>query len=134
MFLVSGCMSKDPALYFEVGRINSVANLSIEYQTDIEHYNVPDRWVIPKDGRGDCEDYALLKQKLLRDKGIKSRIACVLTETGKHHVVLLVDISGVTYVLDNRYPNLWPAERYDYRWVSCAAFHGEYIRSQQQIP
>ena len=59
-------------------RINRDVNASVKYKTDLGQYNVPEFWTVA--GKyGDCEDYALLKRKMLIDalkhtsthKGIK---------------------------------------------------------------
>ena len=41
--------------------------------TDKAHWGVVDRWDFPDDGYGDCEDYQLLKRKLLRERGLPQR-------------------------------------------------------------
>ena len=38
--------------------------------TDLEHWGVVERWNYPDDGKGDCEDYVLLKRKILMNRGI----------------------------------------------------------------
>ena len=49
-------------------RINSDVNASVKYKTDLEQYGVPEFWTVA--GKyGDCEDYALLKRKMLIDAG-----------------------------------------------------------------
>jgi predicted transglutaminase-like cysteine proteinase len=49
---------------------NRVVNAAIKPITDQEHWGVGDRWDIPDDGYGDCEDYQLLKRKLLVKAGL----------------------------------------------------------------
>src|SRR3569833_3020960 len=46
-------------------RINRWANSTIKPMTDLEHWGVGEKWSYPDDGYGDCEDYVLLKRKLL---------------------------------------------------------------------
>ena len=53
----------------ELDEVNRRVNQTIRPQTDIEHYGIEDYWTIPKDGKGDCEDYALLKRHLLISMG-----------------------------------------------------------------
>jgi predicted transglutaminase-like cysteine proteinase len=63
-----------------------------------------DYWSLPINGRGDCEDYALLKRKELLDAGLPSSmlaIAVVLDRGGKNHSVLMVRLDAGDYVLDN---------------------------------
>src|SRR3712207_8511953 len=48
--------------------INRKVNVEIEAVTDQDHWGVPDRWDLAEDGAGDCEDFQLLKRKLLRSE------------------------------------------------------------------
>src|SRR5262249_22224225 len=54
--------------FSELDEVNRSVNHTIAPATDMEIYGVSEYWTIPKD-RGDCEDYALLKQKLLVERG-----------------------------------------------------------------
>jgi predicted transglutaminase-like cysteine proteinase len=47
--------------------VNSYVNRTIAPVTDPEYRGVADRWEYPTEGMGDCEDYQLLKRKLLVD-------------------------------------------------------------------
>src|SRR6476469_5539570 len=38
-------------------------------RTDLEHWGVVERWNYPDDGYGDCEDYVLLKRRMLMQAG-----------------------------------------------------------------
>ena len=42
-------------------RVNRWVNDNIKPITDLEHWGVVERWDLPTDGYGDCEDYVLLK-------------------------------------------------------------------------
>jgi len=44
---------------------NKWVNEHIRPITDMRHWHVGDKWDYPNDGRGDCEDYALLKRSLV---------------------------------------------------------------------
>ena len=37
--------------------------------TDMDHWGVIEKWSLPTDGYGDCEDYVLMKRKMLIDAG-----------------------------------------------------------------
>src|SRR4051812_34972443 len=50
-------------------RINSWVNDNIKSMTDLEHWGVVEKWSYPDDGYGDCEDYALLKRRMLIEVG-----------------------------------------------------------------
>ena len=71
------------------------------------------------DGRGDCEDYALTKQKKLMEMGFSVRalrLAVVDTPQREGHVVLTVVTDRGDYVLDNRSPWVLPWRKADYIW------------------
>ena len=50
-------------------RVNRWVNDNIKPMTDMEHWGVVEKWSLPTDGYGDCEDYVLLKRKMLIDAG-----------------------------------------------------------------
>ena len=50
-------------------RVNNWVNETIKPLTDLEHWGVVERWSYPDDGYGDCEDYALLKRRMLIEAG-----------------------------------------------------------------
>lgn len=86
----------------QITEINSYVNGSVFQVTDQEHYNRVDVWDYPNDGRGDCEDLALLKRKLLIHAGFpKESISIAVVYKGREgHAVLVVKTSTGDYVLD----------------------------------
>ena len=50
-------------------RVNKWVNESIKPITDMDHWGTIEKWSLPTDGYGDCEDYVLLKRKMLIDAG-----------------------------------------------------------------
>ena len=50
-------------------RVNTWVNETIKPITDMDHWGVVEKWSLPTDGYGDCEDYVLLKRKMLIDAG-----------------------------------------------------------------
>jgi predicted transglutaminase-like cysteine proteinase len=87
-----------------IAQVNDLVNRSVEPVNDIDHWGVADQWDYPTDGKGDCEDYALLKRKLLREHGFPSRtllITVVRDSQGEGHAILTVKTTGGDYVLDN---------------------------------
>ena len=61
--------------------------------TDIEHWGVVERWNYPDDGYGDCEDYVLLKRRMLMQAGWPREallITVVRDKKGDGHAVLTV--------------------------------------------
>lgn len=93
-----------PERLSELDEINRNINRAIAPATDLEIYGVSEYWTMPVD-RGDCEDYALLKQKVLIERGWP-RSALLLTvvrdEKGEGHAVLTVRTSQGDFILDNK--------------------------------
>jgi predicted transglutaminase-like cysteine proteinase len=76
-------------------------------------------WLISPD-RGDCNDYAVTKRHQLLAQGWPARallLSEVVTNSGEHHLVLVVRTKGGDLVLDNLSPQIKPWSRAPYRWV-----------------
>ena len=61
-------------------------------------------WTLP-DAYGDCEDYVLLKRKLLVERGWSTSdllVSVVFDEVGDGHAVLLARTTRGDFVLDNK--------------------------------
>ena len=89
----------------ELERINSWVNTHVKPMTDMDHWGVVDRWNYPDDGYGDCEDYVLLKRRLLIQLGWPREallVTVVLDNEDEGHVVLTVTTDKGDYVLDNK--------------------------------
>jgi predicted transglutaminase-like cysteine proteinase len=90
--------------YWKISRINAWVNKTIAPVADQDHWGAVDRWDYPTDGRGDCEDYALLKRQMLIEAGLP-REALLLTvvkeKNGDGHSVLTIRTDRGDYVLDN---------------------------------
>jgi predicted transglutaminase-like cysteine proteinase len=94
-----------PKLWQTITAINRRVNATIKPMTDQEHWRVADRWDIPEDGYGDCEDYQLLKRKLLAEAGLPRRamrMTVVIDEKNEGHAVLMVRTDRGDFVLDNK--------------------------------
>lgn len=86
-----------------VKRINQKINRANPVE-DIDQYGEIEKWTILSDLGGDCEDYALTKQKALIDLGYDSRtlfIGMVKLKDGTPHGVLVWRTSDGDYILDN---------------------------------
>src|SRR5262245_37692357 len=46
-------------------RVNKWVNDTIKPITDMDQWGVVERWSYPDTGKGDCEDYVLLKRRML---------------------------------------------------------------------
>lgn len=112
--------------------INSGVNRRIASTTDAKLYGKVEYWTIP-DTAGDCEDYVLLKRRILNASGIPVSsllITVVHDENGEGHAVLTVPTTAGDIVLDNRRDEIlhWRATGYVFvkrqsvadplRWVS----------------
>ena len=95
-------------------------NAHIQPIADAEHSGAPDAWDYPTDGKGDCEDYALLKRRTLIEAGFP-RAALLMTVVkdgnGDGHSVLMARTSHGDYVLDNLADEVKPWTKTNYRFV-----------------
>ena len=88
----------------DLERVNRQVNAAIKPETDMDHWGVVDRWDYPMDGKGDCEDYALLKRKILMSAGYPRQallMTVVKDHEGEGHAILTVKTNRGEYVLDN---------------------------------
>lgn len=89
--------------------VNGFVNRTIAYTSDKEIYGSLDYWAKPGEtlsrGKGDCEDFALLKMAALRAAGVPddSMTLVVLRDTRRNlfHAVLSVATDNGNYILDN---------------------------------
>ena len=91
--------------WMDLVRINTWVNETIKPLTDIEHWGVVDRWSYPDDCYGDCEDYVLLKRRMLIQYGWPREallVTVVHNEKDEGHAVLTVTTDKGDYILDNR--------------------------------
>jgi predicted transglutaminase-like cysteine proteinase len=99
---------------------NSNVNKNIEAISDMDHWNKPESWDYPSDGKGDCEDYALLKRGLLIRAGIPASallMTVVINRKGEGHAVLTLASDRGDYVLDNQINEILSWENSGYRFV-----------------
>ncbi len=99
---------------------NSKVNQSIEPVSDPDHWGKPESWDYPSDGKGDCEDYALLKRGLLIRAGIPASallMTVVINRKGEGHAVLTLKTDRGDYVLDNQINEILSWESSGYRFV-----------------
>ena len=109
----------------ELDDINSYVNRTIEPVTDLELYGVSDYWTLPQEGKGDCEDYALLKRHLLIRAGWPSSallVTVVRDEKGEGHAVLTARTSTGDYILDNKVDVIKLWHDTPYRFVMRQSF------------
>ena len=83
--------------------VNARVNAMVAPRTDAELHGIPELWSYPGEA-GDCEDYALLKRRLLIAEGFAPGnllITVVRKPDGEGHAVLTVRTERGDYVLDN---------------------------------
>jgi predicted transglutaminase-like cysteine proteinase len=100
-----------PKIWQTITTTNRRVNANIKPVTDQEHWGLADRWDLAEDGSGDCEDYQLLKRKLLADAGLPRRamrMTVVIDEKNEGHAVLMVRTDRGDFVLDNKTDSVSP--------------------------
>lgn len=93
------------AKFQEIEEVNSAVNTAIAPITDLELYGKPEVWTYPVASKGDCEDYVLLKRRMLVQRGFPEStllITVVRDENNEGHAVLTVRTDGGDFVLDNK--------------------------------
>lgn len=116
--------------------VNAKANRSIRPISDQQQYRIAERWSLPTQRGGDCEDYALYKKQALIKAGFPPEqllIAAVLDRKRQSHAVLVVRTGTQDLVLDNLHNRILPWQKTGYtflriqdpshpsRWVSVFA-------------
>ncbi len=94
-----------PKAWKDLVRVNTWVNDTIKPVTDLEHWGVVEKWSYPDDGKGDCEDYVLLKRRMLIRAGWPREallVTVVRDKKGDGHAVLTVKTDKGDFVLDNQ--------------------------------
>jgi transglutaminase-like putative cysteine protease len=100
---------RDIPLMLRAVAINTAVNRLIDYRSDKDVYGKLDYWAAPVEiltkGKGDCEDFAILKMAALKAAGVPadSMALVILRDASRNffHAVLAVSTNSGTYVLDN---------------------------------
>jgi len=104
----------------DLTRINRWVNDNVKPMTDLEHWGVVEKWSYPDDGYGDCEDYVLLKRRMLMEAGWP-RAALLVTvvreKNGNGHAVLTVKTDKGEFILDNQEERILLWSETSYRYV-----------------
>src|SRR3954454_3659604 len=101
-------------------RVNRWVNETIQPVTDMDHWGVVERWSYPDDGKGDCEDYVLLKRRMLMQPGWPREallITVVRDKKGDGHAVLTVKTDKGEFILDNQAEEILLWSDTGYRFV-----------------
>lgn len=108
-----------PERFAELDAVNRDVNREIEPVEDIVQYGREEFWTIPTTGKGDCEEYVLVKrQRLLARQWPSSAllITVVLDENRQGHAVLTARMSNGDVILDNKHDQIkiWSETPYVY--------------------
>src|SRR4051812_4176463 len=109
-----------PRIWQQIVSVNRRVNTTITAITDQEHWGIPDRWDLPTDGYGDCEDFQLQKRKLLAEAGLPRRamrMTVVVDDEGQGHAVLMIRTDRGDFVLDNKLSTVLAWQRTGYIFV-----------------
>lgn len=99
------------AAWAAVRQINERINSEVAPKTDRELFGKEELWTFPSDA-GDCEDYALLKRRLLiEEQGLSPSnvlLTVVKRANGEGHAILTLRTTDGDFVLDNLHPAVRP--------------------------
>jgi predicted transglutaminase-like cysteine proteinase len=111
-------MDMTPERWNTLYQVNTYVNGKITPVSDQTLYGKAEYWTYPAKA-GDCEDFVLLKKRMLEKLGIAAKslqITVVLDERGEGHAVLTASTEEGDYILDNRRNDilLWNDTRYTF--------------------
>lgn len=109
-----------PPVLRELERVNRYVNQQVKPMTDLDQFGVVEKWIYPESGYGDCEDYVLLKRRMLLQLGWPRSallITVVRDKKGDGHSVLTVRTDQGELVLDNQVEEILPWQDTGYRYT-----------------
>jgi predicted transglutaminase-like cysteine proteinase len=109
-----------PKTWSDMVKVNNWVSDHIKPVSDLEHWGVVDQWDFPSDGKGDCEDYVLLKRRMLMQAGWPREallITVVRDKKGDGHAVLTVKTNRGEFILDNQETEILSWDKTGYRFV-----------------
>ncbi|NRA86007.1 MAG: transglutaminase-like cysteine peptidase [Rhizobiales bacterium] len=109
----------DAGSWGTLNEVNDLVNRTIEPVSDQDLYQQVEMWAYPTN-KGDCEDYVLLKQKLLIEKGWPKEsllITVAIDDFGGGHAVLTVKTNIGDLILDNQNEKILPWQQTTYTYV-----------------
>ncbi len=109
-----------PKAFKDLASVNHYVNETVKPLTDLEHWGTIEKWSYPDDGYGDCEDYVLLKRRLLIRAGWPREallITVVRDRKDEGHAVLTVKSDRGEFILDNQAEEILPWSETGYRFV-----------------
>ena len=109
-----------PKAWADMVKVNDWVNQTIKPMTDLDHWGVVERWNFGEDGYGDCEDYVLLKRRMLIKAGWPREallITVVRDKNGDGHAVLTVKTNRGEFALDNLENKILAWDKTGYRFI-----------------
>lgn len=109
-----------PKAWADMVKVNDWVNQSIKPMTDLDHWGVVERWNFGEDGYGDCEDYVLLKRRMLIKAGWPREallITVVRDKNGDGHAVLTVKTNRGEFALDNQEGKILSWDKTGYAYI-----------------
>lgn len=103
----------------EINQVNQFVNSAIKPASDLDTYQTTEYWAYPTT-LGDCEDYVLLKKKLLVQLGFNADellITVLLDEHGEGHAVLSILTKSADLILDNRRDEVLSVNQTNYKFL-----------------
>lgn len=104
----------------ELLRVNESVNEKIKPISDEIQYKTIEYWTYPNSGKGDCEDYVLLKKKELISLGWPPAallITVVRDENDEGHAVLTARTDHGDLILDNKHSEIKDWQRTKYTFI-----------------
>lgn len=109
-----------PEKWAELNKVNDYVNSAIPQVSDAALYDRDEWWAYPDTRGGDCEDLAMMKRKLLIERGWAPEnllISVVREWNGDGHAVLLVTTDRGEFVLDNKNWEIVAWADAPYQWI-----------------
>jgi predicted transglutaminase-like cysteine proteinase len=118
-------------LWNKIVQVNAQVNTAIMPRTDMEMWGKEEVWSYPTQ-YGDCEDYVLLKRRMLINAGFPVNtllITVVRQSTGEGHAVLTVRTDRGDFILDNLEDSVknWNQTDYTYLKRQSARHTGQWV-------
>lgn len=116
----------------KLASVTRLVNGSIKPASDLAVHGTMEFWSYPDSAVGDCEDYVLLKRRMLKQQGISLSnllITVVKKKNGEGHAVLTVRTEKGDYVLDNLNDEvkLWSETEYRFLKRQSSAYTGRWV-------
>ncbi len=109
----------------DLREVNDLVNQVVKPESDLELYGRLEHWTYPGD-KGDCEDYVLLKRRMLIERGWPASallITVVRDEHNEGHAVLTVRTGEGDFVLDNKKKPVMVWSRSGYTFIKRQSFN-----------